>query len=305
MGDTIQYTRKQIAPILIQVQNFKLKCCNFNSEKIDKSYIQDGTSSSFYSIAAKNDPEADFETINPVNWKKTKISEESGLKYIDRTDKNCIFLGNFIFECDNISLAEQEELIARNKNLINRCVFSGSKSYHNRVTLQSDCLPKNKDEYRFIHNLFNHLFFEGKADKSCGNPSRLTRRPSHVRTFKAIYKGIEQVLIFQNNNIFYYDWMSDYKRKKEDEEFLAELQSCISSRPRSYFKTDSEYREVINQEARAFLEGTVLDGTKHETLPSAVASFKAHGWSMREVLAIMEPYSHDIKRYTKKLYEGI
>jgi hypothetical protein len=289
-------SRKEVSQFIIIVNNFKQQCHNLGlNEKISNPLIVNGTPTSFYSV----DPSGEFETINSLQWKNTKINE-NGEIYIDRSDNNVTSLRNLVFEIDNLSLQEQQEIILKNKHAINRVVYSGKKSYHSRITLYDE--PKNKEEYKFAHNYLNEKLFDNKADKQCSNPSRLTRRPNVIRTFKPMYPNIKQELIYENNIVFECDWVEQYKIIKEQQEFINMLNFSMSERPRAWFKTDNDYKMAINDAAKAFLEDTIQDGERHEKLGSAIASFKVHGWQWNEVENILNKHSKDIVRFGKKMF---
>ena len=61
----------------------------------------------------------------------------------------------FLYEWDNLPLAQQElytkQLIQ--KGVLQRAVFSGSKSIHHIIELWSTREPQNKEEYKFMPNL--------------------------------------------------------------------------------------------------------------------------------------------------------
>ena len=99
----------------------------------------------------------------------------------NRTDDNCIQHTRFLFEMDSTSLDEQLTYLNRNKDIITRCVFSGSKSLHMIIQFTNDFEQTCKDNYKEIWNILNKLLFDSKCDNACSNPSRLTRRPGAIR----------------------------------------------------------------------------------------------------------------------------
>ena len=115
----------------------------------------------------------------------------------NRTDDNCIQHTRFLFEMDSTSLDEQLTYLNRNKDIITRCVFSGSKSLHMIIQFTNDFEQTCKDNYKEIWNILNKLLFDKKCDNACSNPSRLTRRPGAIR---ADTKK-EQKLVYNNPEI--------------------------------------------------------------------------------------------------------
>lgn len=100
---------------------------------------------------------------------------------VNRRDDNCIQHTRFLFEMDSTSLDEQLTYLNRNKDIITRCVFSGSKSLHMIIQFTNDFEQTCKDNYKEIWNILNKLLFDKKCDSACSNPSRLTRRPGAIR----------------------------------------------------------------------------------------------------------------------------
>ena len=98
---------------------------------------------------------------------------------------------------DSTSLDEQLTYLNRNKDIITRCVFSGSKSLHMIIQFTNDFEQTCKDNYKEIWNILNKLLFDSKCDNACSNPSRLTRRPGAIRADTAK----EQKLIYNNPEI--------------------------------------------------------------------------------------------------------
>lgn len=115
----------------------------------------------------------------------------------NRTDDNCIQHTRFLFEMDSTSLDEQLTYLNRNKDIITRCVFSGSKSLHMIIQFTNDFEQTCKDNYKEIWNILNKLLFDKKCDNACSNPSRLTRRPGAIRADTAK----EQKLVYNNPEI--------------------------------------------------------------------------------------------------------
>ena len=116
---------------------------------------------------------------------------------VNRRDSNCIQHTRFLFEMDSTSLDEQLTYLNRNKDIITRCVFSGSKSLHMIIQFTDDFEQTCKDNYKEIWNILNKLLFDKKCDNACSNPSRLTRRPGAIRADTAK----EQKLVYNQPEI--------------------------------------------------------------------------------------------------------
>lgn len=157
------------------------KLCNEQMQLFNTIDEPVGTYKDCYQTLPTNNDEDEFETVNPI-----KAGER-------RCDDNVASKRNFVFEMDDESLQGQmkytEKLIK--EKVINRCVFSGSKSLHNRVTINFE--PESKEEYKWIFAKLNEKYFDGKADKACSNLSRFTRKPNGYRKDK----GKVQKLFFK------------------------------------------------------------------------------------------------------------
>lgn len=116
---------------------------------------------------------------------------------VNRTDSNCIQHTRFLFEMDNIQLQEQISYLNRNKDIITRCVYSGSKSLHMIIQFSDDWETTCKDNYKEIWHILNQILFDSKCDNACSNPARLTRRPNALRQDT---KNIQKLLYNQPEN---------------------------------------------------------------------------------------------------------
>lgn len=157
------------------------KVCNEQMQLFNTIDEPVGTYKDCYQTLPTNNDEDEFETVNPI-----KAGEK-------RCDDNVASKRNFVFEMDEESLQEQmkytEKLIK--EKVINRCVFSGSKSLHNRITINFE--PESKEEYKWVFSKLNEKYFDDKADKACSNLSRFTRKPNGYRKDK----GKVQKLFFK------------------------------------------------------------------------------------------------------------
>lgn len=114
-----------------------------------------------------------------------------------RKKEDVVCRRNFIFEVDHIDGMNSHDCLVwqlrRMKQLseegvINRAVFSGSKSIHCRITVNR--LIETDEEYKYIWKQLNDIYFDGYADKACANPNRLTRNPNGKRDNGVIQKMI-------------------------------------------------------------------------------------------------------------------
>lgn len=96
--------------------------------------------------------------------------------HTSRADANVTCLRNFLIEIDSMPLDDQISYVT-GKVPVTSIVFSGSKSYHFIISLETPLATKA--EYDSVARRLLKLL--PAADKSCKNPSRLSRLPLAVR----------------------------------------------------------------------------------------------------------------------------
>lgn len=177
--------------------NEQMQLCNTIDEPV-------GTYKDCYQTLPTNNDDDEFETVNPI-----KAGEK-------RCDDNVASKRNFVFEMDEESLQGQmkytEKLIK--EKVINRCVFSGSKSLHNRVTINFE--PESKEEYKWIFAKLNEKYFDGKADKACSNLSRFTRKPNGYRKDKGKVQKLFFKAPFVLDCAYLHQEYLDYKKAEQE-----------------------------------------------------------------------------------------
>lgn len=157
-----------------------------------------------YQTLPTNNDDDEFETVNPI-----KAGEK-------RCDDNVASKRNFVFEMDEETLQGQikyTEKLIREK-VINRCVFSGSKSLHNRITINFE--PESKEEYKWIFAKLNEKYFDGKADKACSNLSRFTRKPNGYRKDKGKVQKLFFKAPFVLDCAYLHQEYLDYKKAEQE-----------------------------------------------------------------------------------------
>jgi hypothetical protein len=217
-------------------------------------------------------PDTQFETLNPIY-----PTPSEGHK-TPRTQDNVASMKKFLFECDNP--ADRDFFIEQGKKYGRRIVDSGNKSIH--VIIQLRNAVPNIETYKLYWNYINSHYFDGKADRACGEPSRLTRTPNAIRD-----NGNIQTLLFESNKFLCIKETSVMKS------------SVIKSIPIMAVPSSASKLWI---EAQGFENGTVADGTKHTTLPNAVKSWVFNGYSLEQIKAILKPYKADFEQYAAYLY---
>jgi hypothetical protein len=256
-------------------------------------------------------------TINKdMYWGTPMIMLKSGgavvdEKYTDRTefitvnklvagsrtakDENVECYSSFIFEIDNEDVELQKERAKRlfEDKIINRAVYSGSKSVHCRITVED--APNNKEEYKYIWKKLNEMYFENKADKACSNPARLTRMPNAIRS-----NGIKQERLCLSNVLLNFNWRKEYELEKQIDDYLRKPIDYYSSGRTS---TETLLKRNIPNEARKLLENSFVDGERHKEIPKAVAFLKKCGFELNELeLLVKATKIKDSRDYVKNMY---
>ena len=107
---------------------------------------------------------------------------------------NNVYCQNLLFECDDLTKEEQEEIIERNKDILYRVVWSGNRSYHCVVRL-------NKPVTSLVYKrLWQYIQFKYKwygADEQANVPSKYTRVPDQMNP----KTGEMQILYSYDKNV--------------------------------------------------------------------------------------------------------
>jgi hypothetical protein len=205
---------------------------------------------------------------------------------------------NLIFEIDNEDIELQKERAKKlfDNKVINRAVYSGSKSIHCRISLSDE--PDNKEQYKYIWKKLNEMYFENKADTTCSNPARLTRMPNAIRS-----NGIKQERLFLSNWLLEFNWRSDYEFDKLiDNYYLNHLANGLDLNKN---KTPIELllKRNIPEEARKLLENSFVDGERHKMMPKAISFLKKCGYGLNELeLLVRATRIKDSNDYVKNMF---
>lgn len=94
-----------------------------------------------------------------------------------RKDANVTAYRNFLVEFDGVPLDQQRNIVNMAKLPFSTCVFSGSKSFHFIISLETPVATI--EEYKAITRRLHAYLPE--MDKSTSNPSRFSRTPNAIR----------------------------------------------------------------------------------------------------------------------------
>ena len=228
-----------------------------------------------YTTAPTNKADDQFEVVNPLFAANCT-----------RSDANTSSRRNFVFECDEISLDEQKDLVRTlvHDNVINRAVYSGGKSIHCRITINYE--PESREEYKYIFAYLNDKYFGNNADKACSNPSRLTRKPNGMRS-----NGKKQLLIYKSGKVLdvaflHREFKKDQNKRRIDKQMKAILYD-LGYKPKKY-DTISETLEHMKKQDSDGYEATIacLEGNgTYEDGKRAVSYCKWLGFTYDEIVS--------------------
>lgn len=145
-------------------------------------------------VAYYPNPEDLFFSINELDeyTDKEPTQEYHSPKRPRRADCNVVCYRNFLIELDGMPLEDQVAYV-RSRVPVTSIVFSGSKSYHFIISLETPLATKA--EYDDVARRLLALL--PAADRSCKNPSRLSRLPFRIRP----ETGKEQELIYLGERV--------------------------------------------------------------------------------------------------------
>lgn len=192
--------------------------------------------------------------------------------YSEAANNNVSAHRNFLFEMDGPALAQQTLLLETQRELpFATKTFSGNKSYHYIVALDTDIGP---DKYKEHWALLKWLFKDTALDKGNSNPSRLTRTPGcvHATTQK------EQRLVSVGRRISldeWEHWLYESPRNKLDawqwreggERERVEARAQELAMQRVTGQVPEWVAELIAQGA-----DRIVEGNRHRTLVAAAVA---------------------------------
>lgn len=200
-------------PILEEVHAIS-KITGFNDHMLlvddINTLTMDEINPSAYIAFAKNllDQADDFGPYFTADYEK--VEEPDVLQALnafkDNTDVNPrnsnVYCQNLLFECDDLTKEEQEEIIERNKDILYRVVWSGNRSYHCVVRLSR---PVTSLVYKKIWQYIQYKYRWYGADEQANVPSKYTRVPDQMNP----KTGEMQTLYSYDKNILDVDQILD------------------------------------------------------------------------------------------------
>lgn len=150
----------------------------------------------------------DSESLNNIREDSTILVAINPIKG-RRNDENVTAYRTFMVECDDGPLGEQWDYIKSKEFPFSYCCFSGNKSLHFALVLDTD-IPSDHI-YRFTYQWILNIL--DRADQNTKNPSRSVRFPGVIRSDT----GKEQRLVFMGNRVnidTLSEWLNRYPEKK-------------------------------------------------------------------------------------------
>jgi len=181
----------------------------------------------------------EFFSINPLDSKK----DHAGGSVPRRADLNVTEYRSFLFEMDGVSIDQQTEILNNCGIEFTSIVFSGKKSLHAILSLQTPLnvpahtnvgLARYKSLWRKLAAKIDacaRSLGHGSAviDQACSNPSRFSRFPDYVR------EGVFQKIIYLGNRM-------------SEKDFNTLLASCPNISDVREFKTPVNFVQVETEQ---------------------------------------------------------
>jgi len=200
-----------------------------------------------------------------------------------RRDSNCYKFRNFLIELDTGHIEDQIQYIKSQNVPYSALVFSGNKSVHALVSLDTD-LPSEKIYRMFAEWILNILPL---ADENIKNPSRSIRVPGAMRD------GKMQDLL-------------EYKGKVSAKDFTAWLAEHPEARPKERVKREAADHDGANlTRVEGWVKHQLLNGIdfskgRNKTWFSIACSFALAGYSQDEAIDILSDFFNEDDDFREK-----
>ena len=253
------------------------------------------------------DPRSEYNTLNTFKSRELD-GQHKTIRYISNMN-----MVRFLYEFDTIGLDEQFKIMRRlaKLNVLQRAVFSGSKSIHFIIEVKIKSQPMDKMEYRYLHRYMAEQLGLTQCDMQCIDPTRLTRAPNVRRKSN----GNIQTLLYYNNTTRFPipdGWRRSYKNSMAmtDDAFVKGLLDKLNKGRRRRL-TLSQKRDFADAYiSKEVVKGSFDDGYRHNNVPRIVKALKlACDLSVGEVQELLRPFlvdlpNQDLWNSIEKLYDG-
>ena len=191
-----------------------------------------------------------------------------------RCDANVTCYRNILVEMDKTPLAKQMPYISEIGMPFTSAVFSGSKSIHFIISLATPLVDKKAyDEMvRRVYKAVGH----SKVDKSCKNPSRLSRVPGHIR---AETNKVQDLIALHGrvDNAILDAWLIAHNAP---ERVFEPLPPRRFTEPRDY--------SALSPYTRSFLEKGADPGRRHDNFRNSAIDLLKCGWDEAETYELLK-----------------
>lgn len=232
----------------------------------------------------------EFETINPLDLGIATLLMGDKKHITHGTQKVLIHeTVNFLFEidCEELCIQVQRAKQLVEVGIVNRAVHSGGVSVHCRITAKNDNILTRDDKttlvdvrkYKCVWKYLNDKYFEGKADKACADPTRLTRRPNVMRS-----NGMLQELLAFSDCVLHEEFTIEHEKVRD---ITAPRYSC--SLERAYHlaaylkKVDFKPNDGKSSGTHNALVNALWYAKKNKLVPEMIKVLTAMGYSMRYI----------------------
>lgn len=207
-----------------------------------------------------------------------------------RADSNVSTFRNLLFEFDQGTLEEQKRLINESELPYSLVTFSGNKSLHAVICLESPL--ENVEEYRKVIKAAYKKF--PTIDKSCSNPSRFTRTPDgyNIKT-----NHIQEVWAIKNSRTPTQEFL-DWVGPVEPENLKTEAAT----------KTYDGLEPLLSIFTKHYLAFGSDPGKRNSDLFKASCDLCRCGWSAEEVFAVVADKAdlpiHEIRQTIRSAFKS-
>lgn len=231
-----------------------------------------------------------FFSINPLYGDKDMLPTESyhSASRPRRADHNVSAFRNILVEMDKISIDEQAAHMKEIKFPFSSCVFSGKKSYHWIISLQTS-LSSRQEYIKLVKRVYKAVGND-KVDHSCKNPSRFSRLPFHLRAETGLVQQLRELKERINNDQLEAWLLSRGVPNTEEPKW-----DNITNKTLGKKNFSALYPSTKN-----FLAGSYVEGTWNITLFKAAADICRNGWSEEEALDMLLQVTGTLDIYDKK-----
>ena len=145
-----------------------------------------------FSVDFYNKQRHGFFSINPLDGTRDREPIEAYHHPLKprRADVNVTAYRNLLVEMDKDSLADQWAFVQDIGMPYSSCVFSGGKSYHFILSLETPMVSRAAYD-DLVKRLYRAL--GDRIDSACKNPSRLSRSPDHLRADKMKFQSVRDL----------------------------------------------------------------------------------------------------------------